>query len=127
MGVGVTALVLAGAAACSSTSPGNQPATSSTSGSAATGAGGASSAAAAAITISNFAFSGPVTVAPGAVVTVSNKDSVEHTVTADSAGGFDVSVPPGGTATFTAPTAPGSFPFHCSVHPSMRHGSLIVK
>jgi plastocyanin len=55
-----------------------------------------------------------------------NKDSIEHTVTADSAGGFDVSVPSGGTATFTAPNAAGSYAFHCSIHPNM-HGTLVVK
>lgn len=79
------------------------------------------------ITIQSFAFSGPLTVAPGTSITVMNKDAVEHTVTADSAGGFDVSVPAGGTATFTAPSAPGTYAFHCSVHPQMKHGSLVVK
>ena len=79
------------------------------------------------ITIQSFAFSAPLTVAPGASVTVMNKDSVQHTVTADTTGGFDVTVPAGGTATFTAPSAPGSYAFHCSIHPSMQHGMLIVK
>jgi plastocyanin len=64
-------------------------------------------------------------VAPGAKVTVTNKDSVEHTVTADSAGGFDVDVPAGATVTFTAPTTPGSFAYHCTIHPFM-HGKLVV-
>lgn len=79
------------------------------------------------ITIQSFAFSGPLTVAPGAQITVMNKDSVEHTVTADTTGGFDVTVPAGGTATFTAPSAAGSYAFHCSVHPQMKHGTLIVQ
>jgi plastocyanin len=77
--------------------------------------------------IQSFAFSGPLTVAPGASITVMNKDGVEHTVTADSAGGFDVTVPPGGSATFAAPSTPGTYAFHCSVHPQMKHGSLVVK
>jgi len=92
--------------------------------------GGASAPAASAadtITIQSFAFSGPLTVAAGTSITVMNKDGVEHTVTADSAGGFDVSVPPGGSATFAAPSAPGTYAFHCSVHPQMKHGSLVVK
>jgi plastocyanin len=79
------------------------------------------------ITIQGFAFSAPLTVAPGTQITVLNKDGAEHTVTADSAGGFDVTVPAEGTATFTAPNAPGSYAFHCSVHPQMKHGTLVVK
>jgi plastocyanin len=27
---------------------------------------------------------------------------------------------------FKAPTTPGTYPFHCTIHPDM-HGSLIVK
>ncbi|MGH6656976.1 MAG: cupredoxin domain-containing protein [Actinocrinis sp.] len=88
--------------------------------------GGAPASAADTVTISGFAFSGPLTVAPGATVTVMNKDSVEHTVTADSSGGFDVTVPAGGTATFKAPSAAGTYMFHCAVHPSMQHARLIV-
>jgi len=77
------------------------------------------------ITISGFAYSTPPRVAPGAMITVKNQDSVEHTVTADSSGGFSVSVPAGGTATFAAPAAAGSYAFHCTIHPSM-HGTLVV-
>ncbi|HEV2346586.1 MAG TPA: cupredoxin domain-containing protein [Actinocrinis sp.] len=88
--------------------------------------GSAPASAADTITIQSFAFSGPLTVAPGATVTVMNDDSVDHTVTADSAGGFDVTVPAHGTATFTAPKTPGSYAFHCSIHPSMKHSTLTV-
>ena len=77
------------------------------------------------ITIAGFAFSVPSAVAPGATITVANKDSVAHTVTADSGGAFDVTVPAGGTATFKAPAAAGSYAFHCTIHPSM-HGTLVV-
>lgn len=89
--------------------------------------GGAPASAADTITIQSFAFSAPLTVAPGTQITVMNKDGVEHTVTADTTGGFDVTVPAGGTATFAAPSAPGSYAFHCSIHPQMAHGTLIVK
>lgn len=59
------------------------------------------------------------TVAPGAEVTFRNDDSVAHTATADD-GSFDSgSVPAGGSATFTAPDAPGEVAFHCEIHPSM--------
>ncbi len=71
--------------------------------------------AAAAISVSGFAFTVPASVAPGATVTVRNDDSEAHTVTSRK-GGFDVKVDPGRTVTFTAPTAPGSYPFVCSFH-----------
>ena len=54
-----------------------------------------------------------------------NQDSAPHTVTADD-GSFDASAAPsGGTGSFTAPATPGSYAFHCSVHPNM-HGTLTV-
>jgi plastocyanin len=59
-------------------------------------------------------------------VAVTNTDSAAHTVTGDGLNQFDVQAPAGQTVTFTAPTAPGTYPFHCSIHPNM-HGSLIVK
>jgi plastocyanin len=80
-----------------------------------------------AITIKDFGYGAPMTVPPGAVVTVTNMDSAGHTVTADRDQTFDVDVQgSGGTATFTAPSAPGSYPYHCTYHPNMR-GTLIVK
>ncbi|HEV3169500.1 MAG TPA: cupredoxin domain-containing protein [Actinocrinis sp.] len=56
---------------------------------------------------------------------MTNKDSVEHTVTADSGNAFDVTIPAGGTASFKAPTTAGSYPFHCTVHPFMK-ATLVV-
>lgn len=82
--------------------------------------------AAAAITIRNFDFGAPVSVAPGAIVSVVNKDSAGHTVTADQGSAFDVDIRGGATATFTAPTAPGTYAYHCTYHPNM-HGTLTVK
>lgn len=82
---------------------------------------------AATITVRNFDYGAPVSVPPGAVVTVTNLDSAGHTVTADQGSAFDVEVQGGGgTATFTAPSAPGSYPYHCTFHPGM-HGTLTVK
>ena len=82
--------------------------------------------AAATITIKDFAYGDPLTVTPGAAVTVTNMDTAPHTVTADDGAAFDAEVKGGGTATFTAPTKPGSYPYHCTFHPNM-HGTLIVK
>lgn len=82
---------------------------------------------AAAISIKDFAYGDPITVPPGALVTVTNADSAEHTVTADQGGAFDVEVKEnGGTATFTAPSQPGTYAFHCTYHPNM-HGMLTVR
>lgn len=81
---------------------------------------------AAAITIDKFDYSVPVSVSPGAMITVENKDGEKHTVTADSADAFDVAVDGDGSASFKAPTTPGSYPFHCNFHSNMT-GVLVVK
>lgn len=85
------------------------------------------STAAATITIKNFAYN-TLTVAPGATITVVNKDAVSHTVTADNGSGatFDVNVPGSGSASLTAPTKPGSYAYHCNYHANM-HGTLTVQ
>ncbi len=76
------------------------------------------------VTIQNFAFtSSPVKA--GTTVTVKNNDSFDHTVTADD-NSFNVTVHGNSTATFTAPSTPGSVKFHCNIHPSM-HGTLTVQ
>ena len=82
--------------------------------------------ASATITIANMSFGDPVTVAPGAEVTVKNDDTPEHSVTSDTEGAFDKDVDGGEADTFTAPTEPGEYAFHCTYHPSMK-GTLIVK
>jgi plastocyanin len=91
--------------------------------------GGSSTQAAAApssvITIKDFAFTTPASVSPGATITVKNEDDTAHTVTADGGNAFDDQAPTG-TSTFTAPSKPGSYPFHCTFHPEM-HGTLVVK
>jgi plastocyanin len=78
------------------------------------------------IMIQNFAYKAPASVAPGATVSVMNMDGEAHTVTADTGSAFGVTVPPGKTVTLTAPTAPGSYAFHCEYHANM-HGTLVVK
>jgi plastocyanin len=77
------------------------------------------------ITVKDFTFSTtPVTA--GATVTVHNDGPSTHTVTADAAGGFNVTIDPGKDATFTAPSAPGDYKFHCNIHSQM-HGTLTVQ
>lgn len=79
-----------------------------------------------AITIADMRFPESLTVPPGAEVTVTNNDPAEHSVTSDTAGQFDVEIQPDATATFAAPSQPGSYPYHCSYHPSM-NGVLVVQ
>ncbi|THA77202.1 metal-binding protein [Streptomyces sp. A0642] len=86
------------------------------------------SAAGALITIKDFAFHpATLTVAPGTKVTVINKDGTTHTVTATGTKAFDTGeVKSGQTVTFRAPARPGSYPYICTIHPTM-HGSLTVR
>jgi plastocyanin len=98
--------------------------TATASGSEATSAPAAASAAT--ITIASMNYGEPVTVPPGAQIAIKNNDSVEHSVTSDTAGKFTVDVESNGQGTLAAPAEPGSYAFHCKYHPSM-HGTLIVK
>lgn len=77
------------------------------------------------ITIKDYKYSGPSSVKAGTKITIKNEDSVAHTVTADSAGGFDTKVDGSGTATFTAPSQAGSYAFHCTYHSNMQ-GTLKI-
>jgi plastocyanin len=78
------------------------------------------------ITISNMAFGDPITVSPGATITIVNADTAEHSVTSEPKGPFDTHVDGNTQKTFTAPTQPGEYPFICVYHPNMK-GTLIVK
>ena len=119
---GAVVLVLAAAlllAACSSGGSGSSSASSSK------GSGTATSTES--ITISNFMFS-PMhaAVAPGSTVSVTNKDSVAHTLTA-TAGQFDTGdIGPGETKTFTAPSKAGTYDYICNIHQYMM-GTIVVR
>jgi plastocyanin len=127
----VLCLVAAVATACGGSTGtqygANTPASEVTTIAAPTASATPASAGAAEITIDNFSFGEPLTVPPGAQVSVTNNDSARHSVTSQTAGQFDVRVDGGGgTGTFTAPTEPGEYPFYCTYHPSMK-GTLIVQ
>jgi plastocyanin len=67
-----------------------------------------------------------VTAAPGGAVTFVNAGSNPHTITADE-DEFDTGRVSGGSqAEVTAPSEPGSYAFHCDVHPAMT-GTLVVE
>ena len=79
------------------------------------------------ITIKDFKYTVPASVAPGAKVTVKNDDAQNHTVTSAPKGAFAVTANGGGAmTTFTAPTKPGSYKFTCDFHADMA-GTLVVK
>ena len=67
----------------------------------------------------------PISAAAGATLTLVDRDDEPHTVTADDgsfrAGPFNPKTP----ANLVAPTKPGTYPFHCEIHPTM-HGALVV-
>jgi plastocyanin len=77
------------------------------------------------MTIKGFAFQVPDAVAAGATVMVVNNDKEPHTVTSTRDGGFNVTVPGGATASFTAPAAAGRYDFVCNFHGNMK-GTLVV-
>lgn len=114
-----------GSATSSSAAPSAPSSSAAPSTPSSSAAGGSDSAKTATITIKDFKYSGPSSVAPGTKVTVKNADTSAHTVTADKGGAFDVTVAPGKSGTFTAPDSAGSTPFHCTYHADM-HGTLKV-
>lgn len=73
------------------------------------------------IHIQNFAYSpNPLTVPPGATVAAMNMDAQTHTVTA-SGGAFDTQdIQGGGSDSFTAPMAPGTYTYGCAYHAAMQ-------
>lgn len=75
--------------------------------------------------IKGFKYQGAETVSPGAQITVINEDVEAHTITADTINAFDANIQVG-TGTFTAPTEPGTYTYHCIFHGNMK-GTLTVK
>ena len=79
------------------------------------------------ITIQNFMFS-PMhdSVSPGETVSVTNKDSATHTLSA-TGGQFNTgNIMQNQTKTFTAPMKPGTYDYICNIHQYMM-GTIVVK
>ncbi|MGW6374590.1 cupredoxin domain-containing protein [Rhodococcus sp. NPDC055112] len=78
------------------------------------------------IAIEDFTYKTPPSVRAGEEVVVRNGAGPEHSVTSDTEGLFDTHVDGNESATFTAPTTPGAYTFHCVYHPEM-YSILIVE
>ena len=114
------AVLVVGLSACGGD---DDSSSSGNTGTTAAAASGDQSGGAVAVTIQGFAFDAqPVTA--GSTFKVENKDSTDHTFTADD-GSFDVNVPAGKTVTVTAPASAGTYAYHCKIHSSMK-GDLTV-
>lgn len=75
------------------------------------------------VKIANFAFNpGEITVTLGTEVTWINEDSTVHTVTDTDLDSGEIK--PGESFKYTFP-APGTYEYHCSIHPSMT-GKVVV-
>lgn len=71
------------------------------------------------VEIKNFSFSPKtITIRAGESVTLVNKDSVTHTATADD-GTWDSGPIASGESKSVSFRNPGTYAYHCSIHPSM--------
>jgi len=81
------------------------------------------------IAIKDFVFTpSSLTVKAGTTVTWVNEGSATHTVEADKSSAIQFAsdlLPPGGTFSVTF-KEPGTYPYHCSIHPSMV-GTIFVE
>jgi plastocyanin len=65
-------------------------------------------------------------VAAGGTVKVTNRGQAPHTITFDDVQLDTGTVAPGASAELKAPDAPGSYSYHCNVHPARMRGVLVV-
>lgn len=129
--VAVAALAVPGVAACGDNEGGTvsgeggtgSPSASGTGSPSGTGSG--APAEGAAVTVEGSTFNpATVTVTTGQSVTWTFRDPFNHTVTADDAS-FDSGAKQGGATFIHTFDKAGSFPYHCSIHPSMK-GTVTV-
>jgi plastocyanin len=76
------------------------------------------------VTISSFSFPATTTVGVGDTVTWRNQSGATHNATADGGSFSSGSIADGAAKSVTFDTA-GSFPYHCTIHPSMT-GTIVV-
>ena len=77
------------------------------------------------VVVENYKFPA-ISTTPGAALKFVDRDDEPHTVTANDGtfkiGPFNSKAP----GLLVAPPKPGSYAFHCDIHPTM-HGTLVVK
>ena len=77
------------------------------------------------VVMANIAFSPTsITVAAGTTITWQNNDGVDHTSTSDN-GVWDTGTIAPGQSKTTVFNTPGTFTYHCTVHPMMT-GTVVV-
>lgn len=67
-----------------------------------------------------------IQVSPGATVTFTNLDGINHTVTFDNTSITSIDAYSSGAKTVTMPTATGTYTYHCNFHGPMK-GTVVVK
>jgi len=78
------------------------------------------------VAIANMTFGpGTLTVAKGTTVKFTNDDTMTHTATSDNGAWDTGNIAYGGSKVITFATA-GTFPYHCTQHPSMK-ATIIVQ
>jgi plastocyanin len=65
-------------------------------------------------------------VAAGGTVKVTNRGKAPHTMTLDDVAADTGTIAPGASGDLTAPDAPGSYSYRCTVHPGRMRGVLVV-
>ena len=76
------------------------------------------------VSISGFAFADQITITAGQTVQWTNEDPVPHAVSGDNGSWGSGEIGNGESLSMTF-TTPGSFAYHCSIHPAMQ-GKIIV-
>jgi plastocyanin len=132
--MGLSAVLSLALAACGSSGSTATPAASAPAASAAASAPAAPAGAACAesttpgtvkVSIENFAFNpSAITAKVGDTVTFTNGDSAGHTATLDDGSCFTPTIASGKSDGLTF-TAAGTYPFHCSIHSTMK-GTITV-
>jgi len=85
------------------------------------------------VTMQNFAFNpASITVPKGTTVTWVNQDTADHTIVNDAQGSIaqgalftSNSLPKGANYSFKFDN-PGTYPYHCSIHPSMKATVIVT-
>src|SRR3954447_16375980 len=125
--VGGIALVIS---ACSSSGGGGSSAAASAAGAPSAAASGAACAEASgngtvAVSVKDFSFEpSTINAKVGETITFSNTGNAPHNATLDAGGGATPTISPGKSDGLTF-TAPGAYPFHCSIPPQMK-GTITV-